>query len=167
MMTQEDFVALLKPLQDRLFRTACRMLLSEEDAKDALQDALVKIWNKREQLEKCESVEAWCLTVMKNTARDKLKYESYRVTDELTTGAASVSNISLDSKDLVQITSRLINQLPEKQRMLIHFRDMEGMDYKMIAEIMSMTIGEVKIGLFRARKQIREQIAKIISYGTK
>lgn len=170
-MTQETFVSLLKPLQQRLFRTAYRMLLDEEDAKDTVQDVLIKLWNKRSELEKCKSVEAWCLTVTKNTALDKIKHRKYRVTQEFgsaseTTTNAQASELHLELKNVASIARQCIDQLPEKQKLLIHFRDIEGLSYEMIAEIMGMSNGEVKIGLFRARKLIREKISKIVSYGT-
>jgi RNA polymerase sigma-70 factor (ECF subfamily) len=169
-MTQEAFVSLLKSLQERLFRTAYRMLHSEEDAKDVLQDVFMKLWSRREDLEKCKNVEAWCLTVTRNTVLDKIKHKKYRASDVLSTvnensETLAVSGTSLDTKDIADKTRAIINQLPEKQRSLIHLRDIEGLTYDMIADVMEMSISKVKIGLYRARKSIREKINKMISYG--
>jgi RNA polymerase sigma-70 factor (ECF subfamily) len=167
-MTQEVFLSLLLPLQDRLFRTAYRLLLNEEEAKDIVQDVFVKLWNKRHELEKYKSLEAWCITVTKNAALDKIKSKKYRSTEKMSVvqkESNNVVNASVETKDAINITRRIINSLPERQRLLIHLRDVEGFAYEVIAEIMQLTIGEVKIGLFRARKKIREELTKMDSYG--
>lgn len=167
-MTQEVFLSHLLPIQDRLFRTAYRLLLNEEEAKDIVQDVLIKLWNKREELEKCKSVEAWCITVTKNAVLDKIKLKKYRntVTNLLHPGEnMNVENNITETKDAINIVRKIINNLPEKQKLLVHLRDIEGFAYDVIADIMQMTIGEVKIGLFRARKTIREELKKINSYG--
>jgi RNA polymerase sigma-70 factor (ECF subfamily) len=167
-MTQEVFLSLLLPIQDRLFRTAYRLLLNEEEAKDIVQDVFIKLWNRRHELEKCKSVEAWCITVTKNAALDRMKSKKYRNTEIMSVvqkGRNNIVDTSVETKDAMDITRRIINSLPEKQRLLIHLRDVEGFAYEVIAEIMQLTIGEVKIGLFRARKKIREELTKIDSYG--
>jgi RNA polymerase sigma-70 factor (ECF subfamily) len=101
---------------------------------------------------------------------DRIKYNKYRTNKDSDTLNQSAQNLSftensLDTKDILNITRRIINELPEKQRLLIHLRDIEGLAYNTIAEIMNLSLGEVKIGLFRARSVIREQIKKINSYG--
>jgi RNA polymerase sigma-70 factor (ECF subfamily) len=144
-------------------------LLNEEEAKDLVQDVFIKLWNKRDELEGCKSAEAWCITITKNAALDKIKYNRYRITENISSVEKPVLNTNADNimevKDVINITRRIINELPERQRLLVHLRDIEGFNYEAIAEILQLTPGEVKIGLFRARKTIREKIIKINSYG--
>ena len=60
---------------------------------------------------------------------------------------------------------RLINGLPEKQRLVIHLRDIEGKSYKEIAVVLNLTEEQVKVNLFRARQKVKQQFINIESYG--
>jgi DNA-directed RNA polymerase specialized sigma24 family protein len=64
-MNQNDFVQLINPFKDKLFRVAKRLLVSTEEAEDATQEILVKLWNKNDSLDKLNSVEAMAMTMTK------------------------------------------------------------------------------------------------------
>src|SRR5690348_2408433 len=72
-MNQIEFVNSIKPFKDKVFRLAKRLLVSTEEAEDATQDVLVKLWNKNEALEKYGSLEAYAMTITKNHCLDVLK----------------------------------------------------------------------------------------------
>jgi RNA polymerase sigma-70 factor (ECF subfamily) len=65
-MNQNEFMLLVNPFKDKLFRVAKRLLVSTEEAEDATQEVLVKLWNKNESLEQYNSVEAMAMTMTKN-----------------------------------------------------------------------------------------------------
>ncbi|HEX8334034.1 MAG TPA: RNA polymerase sigma factor [Segetibacter sp.] len=166
-MTQESFLSFIEPLQERLFRFALKFFRNREEAKDLVQDAIVKLWQKREHLEKAGNKEAWCFTVVKNLILDRKKYNNYRVTDQLENNCETNGffiNIS-ESNDVIRQVKRIISNLPHKQQVLIHLKDIEGFSYNEIETIMNLNNGEVKTGLFRARKAIREQLIQLDSYG--
>jgi RNA polymerase sigma-70 factor (ECF subfamily) len=52
----------------------------------------------------------------------------------------------------------IINSLPEKQRTIVQLRDIEGKTYQEIATVLSISESDVKVSLFRARKEMREKI---------
>ncbi len=60
---------------------------------------------------------------------------------------------------------KVIETLPQKQKEIYHLREIEEMTYQEIAEILSISLAEVKIGIFRTRKKIRDNINKIEAYG--
>ena len=60
---------------------------------------------------------------------------------------------------------RLINELPEKQRLIMQLRDMEGKSYKEIAVVLSLTEEQVKVNLFRARQKVKQRFIDIEGYG--
>src|SRR6187402_91040 len=72
-MNQNEFVNLINPFKDKVFRLAKRLLLSTEEAEDATQEVLVKLWNKNENLKTYNSVEALAMTMTKNYCLDQLK----------------------------------------------------------------------------------------------
>jgi RNA polymerase sigma-70 factor (ECF subfamily) len=60
---------------------------------------------------------------------------------------------------------RLINELPERQRLMVQLRDIEGKNYKEIATALGLTEDQVKVNLFRARQKIKERYLQIDEYG--
>ncbi len=54
----------------------------------------------------------------------------------------------------------LVNQLPEKQKMIVHLRDVEGYTYQEIADITETSVDFVKVSLHRARKALKEELLR-------
>jgi RNA polymerase sigma-70 factor (ECF subfamily) len=72
-MNQNEFMQLVNPFKDKLFRLEKRLLVSAEEAEDATQEILVKLWNRNEILDEYKSVEALAMTMIKNYCLDQLK----------------------------------------------------------------------------------------------
>ena len=157
------------PLKDKLFRLALRITFDRAEAEDIVQDTLIRVWDKREEWSRMDSVEAYCLTVARNLAIDRSqKKEAQNV--ELTPETqempdALVPDRQMEQSEQLSIVHRLINGLPEKQRSIIQLRDIEGKSYKEIAEILRLTEEQVKVNLFRARQRIKTKYNEINNYG--
>jgi RNA polymerase sigma factor (sigma-70 family) len=65
----------------------------------------------------------------------------------------------------MQQLNEMIAALPEKQRQVIHLRDIEGYSYNEICDILELDMNQVKVNLFRARNTVREKFVKINAYG--
>ena len=65
-MNQNEFLSAVIPFKDRLFRMAKRLLISSEEAQDATQEVLLKLWTKKASLQSYNSIEALALTMTKN-----------------------------------------------------------------------------------------------------
>lgn len=157
------------PLKDKLFRLALRITFNRAEAEDVVQDTLIRVWNKREEWSQFESIEAYCMTVARNLAVDrsqKKEAQNLRITPEMEeVSVASGPYDKLVSRERMDILHRLINALPEKQRLVMQMRDIEGASYKEIASILNITEEQVKINLFRARQKIKQQYTRIDEYG--
>lgn len=157
------------PLKDKLFRLALRITFDRAEAEDVVQDTMIRVWNKREEWTQFGSIEAYCLTVAKNLAMDRSqKKEAQNV--ELTPEMEEESEISgpydqLVNNERMSIIHRLINELPEKQRLIMQLRDIEGESYKEIAKILNLTEEQVKVNLFRARQKVKQRYLEIDEYG--
>lgn len=157
------------PLKDKLFRLALRITFDRAEAEDVVQDTMIRVWNKREEWRQFGSIEAYCLTVAKNLAIDRSqKKEAQNV--ELTPEMEEESEISgpydqLVNNERMSIIHRLINELPEKQRLIMQLRDIEGESYKEIAKILNLTEEQVKVNLFRARQKVKQRYLEIDEYG--
>jgi RNA polymerase sigma-70 factor (ECF subfamily) len=128
---------------------------------------MLKVWNRREQWNQIESIEAFCLTICRNLSLDKMRRmdnqtQSLDATyDPKDQHVASNPEEQAVQRDRIQLVRQLISQLPEKQRSCMQLRDMEGKSYKDIATILNMTEEQVKINIFRARQTIKERFQKI------
>ena len=73
----------------------------------------------------------------------------------------------VEVRDLEQIATLLMSELPPKQQAVMFLRDVEGCEMDEIASALGMDKGVVKVNLSRARKAVRERLVKIMSHGTK
>ncbi len=168
-MNQNEFVQIITPFKDKLFRLAKRMLVSTEEAEDATQEVLVRLWNKNNDLEQYNSVEALAMTMTKNYCLDQLK--SKRATNlqivhnNYQDKQASVE-AQIEHQNTLQWAEKLISDLPEQQRLILQLREIEEYEFSEIAQVLEMNETAVRVALSRARKTLREQIEKTHNYGT-
>ncbi|MDO5481673.1 MAG: RNA polymerase sigma factor [Bacteroidaceae bacterium] len=161
-----DFQHDILPLKNIIFRTALRIVLNREEAEDIVQDILLKLWERRRELERVENLEAFALTMTRNLAIDrKEKMDNRHVTlDQRTHDQTDEESPNADSLLMAQEKDRFIanaiNSLPKKQRCILQLRDIEGKTYKEIATMLNITESDVKVSLFRARNEIKEKITQ-------
>ena len=160
------------PLKNELYRLALRITLNPAEAEDIVQETMIKIWNRRDQWDEIESIEAFSLTICRNLAVDKMrKIEGQNQSlDEVANDAPDRSYSSNPEEqamqqDHIELIRRLIGQLPEKQRSAMQLRDFEGKSYKEIAAIMGISEEQVKVNIFRARQAIRQKYLETEKYG--
>lgn len=169
-MNLEAFQNHVFPVKNKLFRFAFRLLGSSEEAKDVVQEVFIKVWNGREQLAEVQNVEAWCMRITKNLSLDRLRQQQRRPTDSIEKGL-HILNETLSPYENTEISEsmkrigEMMAGLPEKQRQVMHLRDIEGYTYNEICEILEIDMSQVKVNLFRARNSVREQLQKMNAYG--
>ena len=158
------------PFKDKLFRLAKRLLVSTEEAEDATQEVIIKLWNKKSDLINYNSLEAFAMTMTKNYCLDQLKSKRAGniklVHDNYTNREASLLQ-KVEDKDSLDWVEKIINQLPEQQRMIIQMRDIEQYEFEEIAKILDMNETAIRVALSRGRKTIREFMSKTHDYGIK
>ncbi|CAN5607776.1 RNA polymerase sigma factor [soil metagenome] len=169
-MNLETFQNRVFPVKNKLFRFATRLLGSSEEAKDVVQEVLIKIWNGRDQLDEIQNIEAWCMRITKNLSLDRLRQQNRRPTDSLEKGLHIVNETlspyeNTELSESMKRIDEMMAGLPEKQRQVMHLRDIEGYSYNEIGEILEIDLSQVKVYLFRARNSVREKLLKINSYG--
>jgi RNA polymerase sigma-70 factor (ECF subfamily) len=169
-MNQNEFVKSITPFKDKLFRLAKRLLVSTEEAEDATQEVLLKLWNKNRELGNFNSLEAFAMTMTKNYCLDQLKSKRAGnlklVHDNYNDREPSLQK-KLEDKDSLNWVEKVINQLPEQQRMIIQMRDIEQYEFEEIAKILDMNETAIRVALSRGRKTIREFMLKTHDYGIK
>ena len=167
------------PLKNELFRLALRITLNRAEAEDVVQETMIKVWNRRDQWDEIESIEAFCLTICRNISLDKMKKaeNQNQSLERLRVGLGIEGHDAPDSsytsnpeeqamqRDRIQLIRRLIDHLPEKQRSCMQLRDFEGKSYKEIAQVLGISEDQVKINIFRARQTIKQKFIETEDYG--
>ena len=169
-MNQKDFMYRVNPFKDKLFRLAKRLLVSTEEAEDATQEVLFKLWSKNEQLEEYKSVEAMALTMTKNYCLDQLKSkraQNLRIVHSNYSDRETSVQQKVEDKDSWNWVEKIINDLPEQQKLIVQLRDIEELEFEEIASILDLTEVTVRVTLSRARKTIREKMLITHNYGIK
>lgn len=168
-MQKIDFRKDILPLKDKLFRLALRITFDRAEAEDIVQETMIRVWNKRNEWDELGSVEAYCLTVARNLAIDRSEKKDSQ-TVELTIEAEQTPDAlspydRLVNKERLKLVHRLVGELPEKQRLIMQLRDVEGKSYKEIAAALRLTEEQVKVNLFRARQKVKQKFIDIDNYG--
>ncbi|HLV40092.1 RNA polymerase sigma factor [Xanthomarina sp.] len=169
-MTQAEFLNIVMPFKDKVFRLAKRLLVSKEEAEDATQEILLKLWNNKEKIEDYKNVEAFSMTMTKNFCLDKLKSkhaQNLKIVHSNYEDKRTSLQKQIELNDSVDWVAKIIENLPEQQKLVIQLRDIEQYDLEEIAKMLDMNNTAVRVALSRARKTIREQLTNTHSYGTK
>jgi RNA polymerase sigma-70 factor (ECF subfamily) len=167
-MQQKEFITMVSPFKDKIFRLAKRLLISTEEAEDATQEVMVKLWTKNEMLSELRSMEAMAMTMTKNYCLDQLKSKRAGnltlVHNNYTDSQASLQQ-KMEDVDSWSWVEKIINDLPEQQKVIIQMRDIEQYEFEDIAKTLGMSEATIRVALSRARKTIREIMTKTHNYG--
>lgn len=166
-MTQNEFLKTINPFKDKMFRLAKRLLVSTEEAEDATQEVLIKLWSK-DNLHKLNSIEAMAMTITKNYCLDVLKSKrasNLSIVHNNFISTEAPLQQSIEDKDSLNWVENIMNNLPEQQKIIMQLREIEEYDYEQIAQMLNMNETAVRVALSRARKTIKEAMTKTNDYG--
>ncbi|MEM7485932.1 MAG: sigma-70 family RNA polymerase sigma factor [Bacteroidota bacterium] len=167
-MKQAEFLNVVMPFKDKLYRLAKRLLVSREEAEDATQEVLLKLWSKNEAMGQYKNVEAFAMTMTKNFCLDRLKSKqagNLKLVHSNYSDERTSLQKQLEAEDSVQWMERIMEKLPEQQKMVLQLRDVEQYDFEEICELLDMKPTAVRVALSRARKMVREELIKKHNYG--
>ena len=168
-MLARDFKTEVLPISNKLLRFANQILQDEEEAKDVLQDVFLKLWQKRDELEKVENLEAFAYRMTRNRCLDLIRSRRTISIETMKKGKFPDEESSdtdyLDLTNSVDRIKRIIADLPDLQRTIIHLRDIDQLEFEEIAEATQMNVNAIRVNLSRARKKVRDEILKIQNYG--
>jgi RNA polymerase sigma-70 factor (ECF subfamily) len=162
-MTQTTFKETVFCLKDEMYRFAKRFVLSSDEAEDVVQDLMMKFWQKKEELATFGNIRSYAMRSVKNECLNRLKHHDVKM---------GFADFQLHRSELYQMETNnmkehilgFIRQLPEKQKAVIHLRDVEEYDISEIAETLDMEENAVRVNLMRARQKIKEQITQLMNY---
>jgi RNA polymerase sigma factor (sigma-70 family) len=162
-MSIEVFKERVLPMKDKLFRFAFRMLQNVEEAEDVIQDVMAGVWVRRDEWGQWKSMEAYCMTATRNNCIDRIRKRQHRREQERAIPMGSGPQDPYEKmmgKELSYRIRQCMAALPENQQMVVHLREVEGFSYNEIAEVLQISLDQVKVNLFRGRHAIRKTITE-------
>lgn len=156
-MTKKEYHNAVYELSDGLYRFALRLCRDESTAQDLVQDAFEKVWLKHEEIS-FGKVKSYLFTTLHNRFIDTSRKSKPTSIEDQSIINASYSPPNID---LNEVLHNALNQLSEIQRSAVLLRDYEGYNYEEIGEILNLNASQVKVYIFRARKQLQKIIGPL------
>lgn len=146
---------------DLMFRLACSILGQSDEAQDMMQDVAEKILRKHDRLNGIVNLDAFIVRSVQNACIDRIRKrrDTTPKIPELPDGR------NPDRWSDRQLVHKSLAKLPERQRLAIHLKDIEGYSSKEIADILETDEANVRTLLSRGRRSLKEIIEKEVGYG--
>lgn len=167
-MKQAEFLTVVMPFKDKLYRMAKRLLVSKEEAEDVTQEILMRLWSKKNGMQRYSSTEAFAMTMTKNLCLDRLKskqaqhitlaHSNYDVPSE-------ALETQMEVADSVAWVQRIMDTLPAQQKIILQLRDVEQYSFEEIEAIVAMKPTAIRVALSRARKTVKQQLIEKHRHG--
>jgi len=170
-MTPEEFRKIVLPEGRRLYALAFRYLNSREEAEDAVQEVMIKLWSERNEKREYSNVAAWCTRVTRNLCIDilrkrmRLRLGNPEEAESIASGETDIIG-DHERRETAGIITLIINRMNEPARSAVIMRDLEGYSYEETAEAMGTNVAALRTMISRARKQIRDEMIRVYGYGT-
>lgn len=150
-MTVQEYNNCVKDYSDKIFRFILKHIGHVEKAEDIVQDVFVKVWMKVDDIA-FEKAKSYLFQAAYNTMIDTIRKDKRIDLQEEVQMTSSVHQPDLGLKEALELA---LNNLPSIQKSAVLLRDYEGYDYKEIGEILNLNESQVKVYIFRARKNLR------------
>jgi RNA polymerase sigma-70 factor (ECF subfamily) len=141
------------------------LLGNSESAKDILQELFLKLWETRAELHKMSSIDAFACTVLKNKCLDKLRLQKTMVDVEILKTHGDNPDTAFDRNEGISEVHKVMQMLPEKQRLIMQMRDIDCCSFDEIALLLDTSVNNVRVQLCSARKWVKDELVKVYNYG--
>ncbi|MBT2636967.1 sigma-70 family RNA polymerase sigma factor [Bacillus sp. ISL-39] len=151
-------IELYEKYKNMIFLYLYRSTLNQHIAEDLTQDTFLKAFQSLSSFRGESSLKTWLFKIARNTyinfskkKQTSMELQSDKIDQHLVQQPDQFKR--LDDQNAIELT---LLQLPENYRTYIILRDVNDLTYEEVAEITNETIGQVKVGLYRARKKFKE-----------
>lgn len=172
----DAFGELIAPYQDRLYNTIVRLVGRPEDAAELFQESLIRAYRGLGSYQGGSSFYTWFYRVAINvvfTNRRRVGprmistdagtvHDRFDLADPLADGYPSRRLEQAEQRELIE---RALASVPEPYRVVLVLKDIEGLKYEDIADILSIPIGTVRSRLHRARGELKERLQPLWDQG--
>lgn len=160
MISVKEYNKAVRAYTKNIFHFLIKSLKDEDAANDILQDCFMKLWQSRGHVDS-KKIKGWLFSVAHNAMINYLKEESRkRPLDDYVDQRIVYQKHAFDLKVIIEDA---LNSLPPIQKSILLLRDLEGYEYKEIAEILKLNAAQVKVYLFRARMKVKNSIKSLMN----
>lgn len=163
------FRVVVQTYQQMVFTLAFRLLCDEDEAKDIVQETLIKVWVNFPSYDPQQSLRTWIYTIAIRLCYDRLKQRMYLtpLPEEEDYFVEYISDNEtdkpLENHELLAVIKSLVKNLSPKQRVVFTLTHLEGMSSEEVSQATGLDAAKIKSNLYVARKTIREQL-KLLGY---
>jgi RNA polymerase sigma-70 factor (ECF subfamily) len=167
-VTLPEYETLITRQQHRVYGYALRLVGDREQAKDIVQDAMLRMWKHRERLE-VDGAISWLLRVTHNACIDQLRRR--KLETRIFHGDAETEQLGsrdwspakeTESRDMMKNLNQAISTLGEPHRSIVLLREVEDFSYEEICGALNLPMSTVKVYLHRARKRLRKTLEEVM-----
>ena len=158
-MELKQFKISVLPLRDKLLNYARKLTEDPSDAEDAVQEIMLKLWNRRQKLDEYQSIEALAMTMTHHLCMDiwrAKRPDSLSLEQVQAPSQSATPERLLEEKDEFRLMREIIDSLPTLQRTIIQMKDVQEYETEEIAEITGCSAEAIRSNLSRARKKVRD-----------
>jgi len=164
---------LLDDYQQKVFATCISFIPNKEDAEDVAQEVFVEVFRSIEKFKENSKLSTWiyrittnkCLEfIRKKSTKKRFAFLQFSIGDENPVDKTKYfteinhPGILLENKEATERIFRIINTLPENQRVVFTLAKIDGRSYQEIVEITGKSLSSVESILFRAKKSLKEKL---------
>ncbi|WP_405606515.1 RNA polymerase sigma factor [Polaribacter sp. Asnod1-A03] len=166
-MNKKDFKINVFSLSERIYPMVARMLGGNENAEDAIQEIMIKLWEKRNYVAKHPNIKGLVFLTARNHCIDILRKKPLLIDDSLShlkVLKSSTESLDIEWQELNGIIKNILKQLPEQQKEVFIMRDIDGYEFIEIAATLEIRIEHARVLVSRARKFIGVALEKTYNY---
>ena len=160
----------MRKYQDRLFNTMVHVCGSQEDARDIVQEAFVQAFVKLNTFQQNSAFYTWLYRIAFNTAISRKRRKRPQLSVEQSREATGDEPLDphegpenrLEQQERVSMVQQGLAALSEEHRVVLVLKEMEGLRYEEIAEMLDVPVWTIRSRLFRARMQLREELKEVL-----
>jgi RNA polymerase sigma-70 factor (ECF subfamily) len=134
------------------------MLESEADAKDAVQELYLKLWNLRDHLEMVQSPPAYGTLLLKNLCIDRIRKARPTQEPDEALALEPPADEALENREQLQQVRAAMEELPPTQRKLLQLRVLEGLSYEEMAVQTGLSTLNIRVQVSLARKKLKQRL---------
>ncbi|RIH67076.1 RNA polymerase sigma-70 factor [Mariniphaga sediminis] len=146
----------------KLYAFSKTFLKVEDDINDILQEVFIKTWDNRKKIKDVETFNAWIFTITKNSVvtyfREKIRQKDFESRVRKMAVGELVFNDSLEYKDLKERVDQLVEQLPEKRKMIFKLSREKGLSNREIAKKLEISIKTVEDHMLYSLRFLRNNL---------
>lgn len=158
-MQQKEYIEKLLPLVDNVLPMACRILGDKSRAEDIVQEVMLSLWERRKTLKITTSYKAFLYKTVQNKCLDSLKQvQKLAFTDNEEWESCEVQQTN--EFDTMNWIAKCIKTLPQAQQDIINMREIDGLEFSEISELLGLQEAHIRVLLSRAKRTLQEILPK-------